>query len=269
MSDLDRQLVAPTRPGQKPPAYSMRALGRAGLPEAIAVGDVTYTLVRAMKHDFFAATGLYVSGAGRKVVCKIGRTTPFFGLPLAWLGRWLCQRELRFYARLHDLPNVPAVLGTVGDTGFVHAYVEGRPLSKDVVVPNGFFDQLDALLADLHRRNLAYVDTNKPQNILLGDDGRPHLIDFQISFDLDTLGGDHPLGRLVLRALQREDRYHVLKHKRRLRPDELSADERERAGRRSGVIRLHRVVTKPYFKLRRAVFGRLRASGRLLPEGTP
>jgi hypothetical protein len=212
---------------------------------------------------------LYASDARRKVVLKVGRTTSFFGLPLGWLGRWLCRRELRFYASLRDLPNVPPILGTFGDTGFVHAYVEGRPLSKDATVPDGFFGQLDALVAELHRRGLAYVDTDKPQNILIGDDGRPHLIDFQISFDLDTLGGDHPLGRLALHALQREDRYHVLKHKRRLRPDELSADERERAGRRSGVIRLHRAVTKPYFKLRRAVFGRLRASGRLLPEGTP
>jgi hypothetical protein len=37
---------------------------------------------------------------------------------------------------------------------------------------------------------------------------------------------------------------------------------------RSTFIRLHRIITKPYFKFRRTTFKRMRASGRLLPEGS-
>src|SRR3712207_5030486 len=101
-------------------AYSMRALGRAGLPREFTLSGVTYRLQRTVKHDFFAATAFYACDDGRTVVLKISRTTDFAGVPLLWLGRWLCRREMRFYNKLSDLPNVPAVLGTVGETGFVH-----------------------------------------------------------------------------------------------------------------------------------------------------
>ncbi len=150
-------------------------------------------------------------------VLKIGRVADFAGMPLEWLGKWICGREMRFYRKLADVPNVPKVLGMVGPTGFVHEYVQGRPLSKDRPVPDGFFTQLQALLDELHRRGIAYVDTNKPENILLGDDGKPHLIDFQISYDLHEFGNWF-VNRAILRHMQREDFYHILKHKRRLRP---------------------------------------------------
>src|SRR6185437_2682182 len=167
-------------------------------------------------------------------------------------------REMRFYRKLSDLPNVPKVVGTVGDTGFVHEYVHGRPLAAGKEVPNGFFDQCQDLLAELHRRGIAYVDTNKPENILLGDDGRPQLIDFQISWD----------SRFLLKHMQREDRYHILKHKNRLRRDELTPDELQRVSRKSFLIRLHRTVTRPYFFVRRRLFKHLRSTGRLMPEGS-
>ena len=248
-------------------AYSMRALGRAGLPRTFTLDGRIYSLRRTMKHDFFAATALYSDDAGREVVLKVSRTTDFAGVPLLWVGRWLCRREMHFYEKLADLPNVPKVLGTVGPTGFVHEYVPGRPLEKDRPVPERFFDDLLELLAELHRRGIAYVDTNKPQNILVGDDGRPHLIDFQISYDVARAGRLVPR-RWLLRRLQQEDVYHVLKHKRRMQPNAMTRDERERSTRQSGLIRFHRAVTRPYFLLRRSTFKRLRDTGRLLPEGS-
>ncbi len=226
-----------------------------------------WRLVHAVKHDFFAATGFYEDDAGTRAVLKMSRTQEFAGFPLLFVGKFLCRREVRFYNKLSDLPNVPKVLGTVGQTGFVHEFVPGRPLQKDKPVPDGFFRQLTELLEQLHARKIAYVDTNKPENILLGDDGRPHLIDFQISWDLAELG-DWWLNRWWLRRLQHEDFYHFLKHKKRLRPDELTDDERAQAERRSALIRLHRFVFKPYFLFRRRTFKRLRETGRLLPEGS-
>ena len=62
--------------------------------------------------------------------------------------------------------------------------------------------------------------------------------------------------------------YHVLKHKRRLRPDEMSAAELERSFRKSLPLRVHRFLLKPYFGVRRRTFQRLRRTGQLLPEGS-
>jgi hypothetical protein len=169
---------------------------------------------------------------------------------------------------LADLPNVPALLGRIGKTGFVHAFVPGLPMSKGKEVPEPFFDELRSLFEEVHRRGIAYVDANKPQNILHGDDDRPHLIDFQISFDLRELGGGWFLNRLLLRRLQDADNYHLLKHKRKLRPDLMTVEEQHQASRRGPFIRLHRWLTRPYFVIRRRTMKRLRDAGRLLPEGS-
>jgi hypothetical protein len=245
----------------------MRALGKADLPGKLELGGVQFCHVRTVKHDFFAATGFYDDQQGNRVVLKIGRVADYAGVPLKWLGQLLCRRELRFYRAMADLPNVPAILGTFADTGFIHAYVKGRPLAKGITVPDRFFDELLDLIATIHRRGIAYVDTNKSPNILLGDDGKPHLIDFQISWDLH-FPGDFALNRWWLRRLQAADIYHILKHKKRLRPDELTEQELATVRNRSWLICLHRFITKPYFRLRRTTFRRLRNTGRLLPEGS-
>jgi hypothetical protein len=270
MTDVDPLGIDRTPARADRVAYSMRALGKAGLPREFTLDGTAFRLLRTVKHDFFAATAFYRSDAGRTVVLKAGRTGDFAGVPLIWLGRWLCRRELRFYTRLADVPNIPDALGTVGPTGFVHDFVPGRPLEKNLRVPDDFFDALRDVLSELHRRGLAYVDTNKPQNILLGDDGRPHLIDFQISYDGRDFDrpGLRSLNRWMLRRLQHADLYHLLKHKRRLRPDQMTAQETEAASRRGALIRLHRFVSKPYFALRRRTFKRLRETGRLMPEGS-
>jgi hypothetical protein len=246
----------------------MRALGRSDLPREFDLAGKTWRHVRTMKHDFFAATALYEDAADstRRVVLKISRTADFAGIPLEWVGRLLCRREMRFYLRLADLPNIPHVLGTVGRTGFVHGYVEGRPLAIDKPLPTGFFEQLETLLHDVHRRDIAYVDTNKPENILLGDDGKPHLIDFQISWDLNL--GRTWLNRWILRRLQAEDLYHLAKHRRRLRQEEPARPADEGELKLSPWIRAHRLIATPFKRFRRRTLERMRTSGRLLPEGS-
>lgn len=263
MSDVTRK-----RPTQL--SYDLRALGRNDLPAAFDLHGTAYRLAQTIKHDFYAATGFYDDAAGQRVVLKIGRVAPFMSLPMRWLGAWLCRREVRFYRRLADLPAVPRLLGQLGKTGLIHAYVPGQPLaatSATPAAPDPFFDELLNLIGELHRRGIAYVDTNKPQNILLGDDGHPHLIDFQISYDLHELGNNF-LNRAILRRLQREDVYHLLKHKRRLRPDQLTEAERLRVEHKSWPIRLHRFLTRPYFKFRRRWLQRMRDRGQLLETGS-
>lgn len=224
------------------------------------LGGAKWTRTDLIKHDFFAATAFYRNEAGNKAVLKIGRAIAFWGFPMKWLGRWLRDREVRFYAKLQDLPNIPRLLGEPTETSFLHSFVEGRPLDRKLPTPDGFFRQLTELFAEVHKRGVAYVDTNKPQNILLGDDGRPYLIDFQISWDRGP--------GWLLRRLQREDRYHILKHRRRMRPDEMTPEELAQASKKSAWVKVHRFITWPYFRIRRALFRKLEKDGRLLPSGS-
>ncbi len=226
-----------------------------GLPAAIRCAGRQFRFVRQFKHDFFAATGLYADVSGRQVVLKLQRQRPFFALPLGWLGAWLTRHEAAIYRDLADVPGVPGLVGMLGPTGFVHEFVTGRPLHRDDAVADTFFDELAALLHAIHARGIACVDLNKRQNILVGEDGRPHLIDFQISFRLGRRRGELP--QAVLRVLQDHDWYHIVKHKRRCRPDLMTPDEIAASYRRSGWTQAHRRFSRPYFRVRRRVLDRL------------
>jgi len=230
------------------------------MPEEITLDDGRYNHLRTFKHDFFAATGLYDGPSGR-IILKIGRTVPAFGLPLAWIGRRLADREVTLYQQVDDLAGVPKCLGRWSDTGFAHAYVEGHPLQRHEWVNDGFFSQLSALIDELHRRDIAYVDLEKRENILVDDRGHPCLIDFQISWQWPKTGkrgglkGLIPgwLGRFILARLQSGDRYHLLKHQRRHRPDTLTPEQLAASRRGGPGITLHRLVARPLTLLRRRI----------------
>ncbi len=222
-------------------------------------GGRPYQLVETFKHDFFAATGRY-RGPDGDAVLKIGRTAELFGLPMTWAGRLLARREMRLYRAAEGLAGVPRFIGPCGPTGFMHAYAPGHPLWRREYVGDAFFDELASLLRGLHARHIAYVDLNKRENILVGDDGRAHLIDFQISLLLPPVGWRR-LGpvRWLLRRFQQADSYHCLKHKRRSRPDLLTAEDVRIVSRLSVWIRLHRLVARPLTHLRRRLLRRLAA----------
>lgn len=244
------------------------ALRGAKLPDSVTCGGGIYSLIETFKHDFFAATGLY-RGPDGLAVLKLGRTNDLFSLPMAWLGRFLGQREMRLYACAQGLPGIPRLIGPVDGTGFLHVYVPGHPLRRREPVADHFFDQLTALVGALHERHIAYVDLNKRENILVGDDGRPALIDFQISLLLPPVGwrGWRPL-RWVLTRFQRADCYHCLKHKRRSRPDLLTPAEIRALARLSGWIRLHRWIARPLTYLRRRTLRRWQAGAHVSVAGS-
>lgn len=238
----------------------LKALGRKPFPVRMEVAGQEYDLVRIFKHDFFAATGLFRHAGGRLVVFKIGRQSDLLGLPTAWIGRFLAGREARIYETLSDVEGVPALVGRCGDTGFVHDFVPGHPLQRDrapdEVVNELFFDRLETLLDRIHAKGLAYVDLEKCENIIVGEDGKPHLIDFQISWYLPGWWGNRFAPVVWLRnKLQHMDAYHLLKHRRR--SASASGDQTEATLTPPLYIRLHRAVVRPMQRIRRAVLKKL------------
>jgi hypothetical protein len=241
----------------------------------LEIGGVGYRLVRVLKHDFFAATCLYESAAkparGRakiptKVVVKFGRSQDFCGLPIGWVGKYLIDREEKIYKVLAGLDGLPLCLGRVEGDGLAIEFIEGEALDRAAAIPSGFFDKLRALLDAVHARGVAYCDTNKKSNILIGPGGRPYLIDFQISLRRrDEL--PWPLSAIMRRAVRymmEKDLYYIYKHKRRLCPQELTAEEEALSRRISGLHWLHIKLTTPYRALRRRFLNAQFRRGRLV-----
>jgi RIO-like serine/threonine protein kinase len=233
----------------------------------LAVSGRTLRRLATAKHDFWAATGFYEDDSGGRAVLKVYRTTRFAGAPLRWLGRWQCAREVAFYRHLAGLSGVPVLLDRVGETAYLRAFVAGHPLSQARAVPDAFWPRLDAVMREVHCRGVAYVDANKPENILVGDDGHPYLIDFQIAWRCGPRA-NHALGRWWLARLQREDLYHALKHKRRFARESMTETELACVRQRSFLIRTHRAINLPYRMLRRPLLRWLRRTGRVLSSGS-
>ena len=235
------------RPVRPRPALFL-AMGRGEPPPRIEIDGVSYCRIHCFKHDSWAATALYQS-ANKQVVVKFNRQQPVFGIPMKWLGRALARRERQMLRRLADVSQVPAACGQVtvdgrpAPTAAGHDFVAGRSLlGIESSVDERFFFRLEQLLDELHQRNVAYVDLHKRDNILVDEQGEPHLIDFQISLCLPRVW---PLS-WVLKILQSCDRYHLEKHKRFLRPDLCNGNLVIPRW-----IQLHRLIAIPFRQARR------------------
>ncbi|TVR06810.1 MAG: hypothetical protein EA385_14615 [Salinarimonadaceae bacterium] len=258
---------------KRPPL--LRALGSAEPPETIAVAGREWRLDETFKHDSWAATATYVSGEDR-LICKFNRTQPIFFLPMRWLGRMLARRELGFLERLRDVELVPTPYaevradGVVLDNAAARVFIPGEAFHGPEQVTPTFFDDLYALLREVHARDMAYVDLHKRENVIVGPGGRPHLIDFQVSFGVAPGAGR--VKRAILKRLQETDLYHIRKHHIRCFPETLTPEQIAAWRDPPGIISIHRRITKPLRSLRRKLLvtlGVRDASGMARSEADP
>ena len=272
-----RLVAAPNATRVRPRPAMFRALGHDDPPPAVEIAGETFRLHEILKHDSWAATGIYTS-ATRRALCKFNRRQPILGLPMRWLGRRLAAREAAFMERLAGIEGIPVSLGPVSCAGrhLPHAvsrqWITGHALALGEQVDDRFFPTFRRLLAEVHARGVAHVDLHKRENILVDRQGRPHLIDFQISFAL-------PRGRVarlllgrLLRLLQRCDEYHLLKHEFRHRPEDRGLRAADLARLRPWWIRVHRSVAVPFRHVRRGLLvalGIRAADGQASSEAFP
>jgi len=242
------------------------ACGTNGIPGNIEIDGKIYVLEKVLKHDFFAATSLYIAimnepGCPSKLILKQNRRQHFFGIPLVWLGQMLRNHELEILNRLSPLKQVPHPITKYGQTGFIYEYIEGYTLDESQELPEHFFDNLSDLLNRIHRQSVVYIDMNKRGNIIVGADEEPYIIDFQISLSFDP----NPwlftsLKKNIQQVLKDADIYHLFKHKRKLAPETLRPKEKT-ISRPNPLIELHRCLANPYRSLRRKILEFLKKQG--------
>ncbi len=238
------------------PAY-LKALGRRELPAQIEACGQTYHKQRVFKNDFFAVTALYEGDAGR-VLVKVGRQASFLLIPMQWIGKLLTAREASALTRLDDVAGIPKLLTRWGPTGLVRDFVEGHALAKGERVSDDFHPKLKQLVHQIHQRGMAYVDLEKCENVLVGDDGQPHLFDFQIAWMWPRKwGGDLWPIRGLRSWFQRSDLYHLEKLRRRTRPDQMTPQELKASYAKPWYVRGHRLIAWPFTWLRRKVLNRI------------
>lgn len=259
----------------RPRTKLFRALGLNEPPQTLQIASESYELVKIFKHDSWAATALY-EGTRGLVVCKFNRQQSIFGIPMQWLGNALAQRENRFLQLFADVPHLPKFSGEVSLAGntlshvSAHDYIEGVPLRQYTQkVNDDFFPKLQHLLQGIHNQNISYMDLNKQENILVDLQGEPYLIDFQICFHLkNRWPGNSFLMRGLLKLLQESDRFHLMKHYVKLRPDLLTPEELQKAQQRPWFLKVYRCIQIPLRTARRQLltFLGFRKNGRVTSE---
>jgi len=254
--------------------HQLQAWGRYQWPHQIKITGHSYQLSKVLKHDFFAFTALYElldsalqsnDKPPAKIVLKLARRSDFLGMPLGWLGRLITEHEISILTRLDHIQQVPRFLARYGDTGFTYEYIEGQSLDENPPLSDEFFDRLEEILRKIHNCRIAYIDLNKRGNILLGYDNSPYIIDFQISYYFPSL--PFPLRHIsnfILKGFQKEDFYHLLKHKRRYASHLMKEEQIDASRRKSRWIMAHRKATRPLTRLRRKILHFLFRTDRLI-----
>lgn len=223
---------------------------------------------KELKHDTFGCVELVrVDGASGRPAARLVRRVVVARFGLGWAAGLLARREARALRRLRECgargvaaaPDLDEALlqearsletarGERPDPRRVHLrpYAEGEPLHRAESLPLDFFDLLERRVAELHAAGVCHNDLHKEQNVVVGLDGAPVLIDFQLA----TL---HPRrsGRWF-EARCRDDLRHVQKHRRRYTrdgrgPAALRVEESARMRRRGIALAWMRTV-KPLYR---------------------
>jgi hypothetical protein len=163
-------------------------------------------------------------------------------------GRWwaarlsahFAWREARALRHLADVQGVPRLLAE--EKGRLwRGFLAGLPMH--VAQPRGdaaYFREGARILRQLRRRGVTHNDLAKEPNWLVGQDGRPYLLDFQ-------LASIHRRKGRLYRIMAYEDLRHLLKHKRTYCPEELTARERAIIRQRSLPSRLWKATGKKVY----------------------
>ena len=223
------------------------------------------SVIAVLKSDRYARTLRVRLADGTTAVHKtsVVRLPPGVRVPAA--ARSLADREAGHLERLAGIRGIPRLLARPSPDSLMREWIDGTTLREIDHVPDTVFPALRELLAAVHARGVAYADLAKEENVVVDPSGHPWLVDFQISVAKGSW-----LGAFAAR-LMKADRYHLARHVKRRRPDQLTDDDlRALADGKSVISRLHKsLVKKPYNLVTRRLVKRWSGAGEGRRPGEP
>jgi len=173
-----------------------------------------------------------VTDGGVKAVVKDFSRLGFFYRHTA--GRFLVWRESKAYRHLRGIDGTPKLFRVIDGLALVIEEIRGRSLEnayRDITLSASFFNEMEALVNRFHERGIAHCDLKKEANVLLGEDGRPYIIDWGAAI-FEREFRFHPLDRIFQRFLK-DDLMAVTKLKLAHIPETVSRAEKARYDYRS------------------------------------
>jgi hypothetical protein len=158
-----------------------------------------------------------------RVVVKDFRKSDFLFRVI--VGPILIRREAGALRKLDGVTGIPRFMGRIDRYALAIAHVPGVSLDKTTENPltNGFYTDLRTVIDDMHGRGVAHCDLRSRGNVMLGDDGRPYVVDFAACVFFGR--GINPFFKWLFGQFVLADRNAVLRIKKRLSPELLSEEE--------------------------------------------
>jgi len=160
---------------------------------------------------------------GRRVVVKdFKRSDTLFRLIV---GPILIRREFGALRKLLGVEGIPQLAGKIDRYALAMQHIAGESLAdlQPGVLDDGFYTALRSVVDSMHSRGVAHCDLRSRGNVMLGDDGRPYVVDFAACVYRGR--GINPVSRWLFSQFVLADRNAVLRIKQRLSPELLTREE--------------------------------------------
>lgn len=188
---------------------------------------------------------------GKIVVKDFKKSSPAFSL---FIGPVLIYRERCALRKLIGVEGVPRLISRIDRFAFAMEYLPGVSLDRqiDKAPTDEFYKDLARVVDDIHSRGVAHCDLYSRGNVILGDDGRPYVVDFAAGI---MRGGRlNILMRTLFNQFVRADEKAVLRIKRRLSPGLLTEEEKRQLDTPLPLDRLARAFSAFFRKTVRLFF---------------
>ncbi|MFC1840256.1 hypothetical protein ACFL1N_11790, partial [Thermodesulfobacteriota bacterium] len=164
------------------------------------------------------------------------------------IGRFLIWREAKAYRKLKGLKGVPVFYGSIGGITLIVEEIEGTDIEKMEVVSSlgdNFYRELKNLIKEIHKRGLAHCDLKRAPNIMLGNDGKPYIVDWASAIS-EREFRFFPMNVIYKRFIK-DDLNAITKIRLKYQPDKVSQEDKDFYTKRSRMERLVRAI-KDWFK---------------------
>lgn len=104
-------------------------------------------------------------------------------------GRFFAKREYLAFAKLQGILGIPEAPFLLDEYAVCYEFISGKTLKDTLpeLISDDYFFQLEEMVELMHSKNLVHLDIRNRRNILVTDDGKPALLDFQSSLNLERI----------------------------------------------------------------------------------
>ena len=154
------------------------------------------------------------------------KRTNKMGALTKYVSEHFIQHEYKIYQRLEGIAGIPKCYGLSDDGSLILEYIDGNSYrEKEHILENRdqFFIDLLALILSIHKAGVSHGDLKRKDNILIGENNQPYLIDFGTAMSLNS--EDQLIKRWLYKFSKQTDLNAWIKHKYFRQYDQIEKDD--------------------------------------------